>query len=201
MGRWQPDAQGRLVQAAMELFAERGFEETTVAEIAARAGLTERTFFRHYADKREVLFGGGEQLRELMVAAVAAAPSSAAPIDAAVAGVEAAAEQLQERREFARPRAAIIAANPELQERELIKLATLAEALAGALRARGVEDPAAALAAEAATAVFRISFERWVSEEEPGPYPELVRASLGELRAVTAASRRPARRAPAGAPA
>src|SRR5271169_194578 len=104
MTRWEPNARGRLAQAAMELYSEHGYEQTTVAEIAARAGLTERTFFRHFADKREVLFGGAAELQELVVGAVAATPLSAAPIDAAAAGVEAAGAALQERREFARQR-------------------------------------------------------------------------------------------------
>src|SRR5580704_17920347 len=98
MSRWEPNAAGRLAQAALELYIERGFEQTTVAEIAARAGLTERTFFRHFADKREVLFARSHMLQELVVAAVAGAPYSAAPIAAAAAGVEAAGALLEERR-------------------------------------------------------------------------------------------------------
>src|SRR2546429_4689207 len=98
MSRWEPNARGRLEQAAMELYGERGFDETTVAEIAARAGLTERTFFRHFADKREVLFGGGDELRELLVSTVAGAADSAAPIEAIAAAIEAAGALLQERR-------------------------------------------------------------------------------------------------------
>src|SRR5215472_3630839 len=82
MGRWEPDARGRLERAALELYGERGFEQTTVAEIAGRAGLTERTFFRHFADKREVLFAGSAALRDLIVNAVTSAPASATPIDA-----------------------------------------------------------------------------------------------------------------------
>ena len=105
MGRWEPDARGRLEQAALELYGERGFEQTTVAEIAERAGLTERTFFRHFADKREVLFGGAGVLEELLVSTVADAPESAAPIDAVAAALEAAGAVLQERRELARQRA------------------------------------------------------------------------------------------------
>src|SRR5271167_2575806 len=122
MGRWEPNARGRLMQAAFALYGERGFERTTVAEIAERAGLTERTFFRHFADKREVLFAGANALQELLVSTVAGAPESAAPIDAAVAGVQAAAAFLQEGREFSRLRQAIIIASAELRERELIKL-------------------------------------------------------------------------------
>ena len=149
MSRWEPNARGRLEQAALELYIERGFEQTTVAEIAKRAGLTERTFFRYFADKREVLFSGAGALQDLLVSAVADAPDSTAPIDAVAAALAAAGALLQERRESARQRQAVIAANAELQERELIKLASLASAIADALRRRGVRDPAAGLTAEA----------------------------------------------------
>ena len=186
MTRWKPDAQGRLEQAALELYGERGFEQTTVAEIAERAGLTERTFFRHYADKREVLFGGAGPLKELLVSAVADAPASATPMDAIAAALEAAGAALQERRELARRRNRIIAANAELRERQLIKLASWAEALADALRERGVADPAARLTAEVAMAVLSVAFERWVGEKNRRSLPELVRESLDELNALTA---------------
>ncbi|HYZ54728.1 MAG TPA: TetR family transcriptional regulator [Streptosporangiaceae bacterium] len=186
MGRWEPNARGRLEQAALELYIERGFEQTTVAEIAKRAGLTERTFFRHFADKREVLFSGAGTLQELLVTAVADAPDSAAPIDAVAAAMQAAGALLQDRRDSARQRQAIIAANAELQERELIKLASLGSALAGTLRRRGVSDPAASLAAEAGIAVFKIAFERWISETSQPDLPRLIRESLDELKAVTA---------------
>jgi AcrR family transcriptional regulator len=185
MVRWEPDARGRLEQAAMELYGERGFEQTTVAEIAARAGLSERTFFRHFADKREVLFSGASALQELLVTRVASAPEAEAPIDSVVAAVEAAGALIQERRNGARERQNIISANVELQERELIKLASLAAALAEALRARGVESPVASLAAEAGIAVFRIAFERWIADIDQD-FPELIRESLVELRGVTA---------------
>jgi AcrR family transcriptional regulator len=186
MGRWEPNARGRLMQAAFALYSERGFEQTTVAEIATRAGLTERTFFRHFADKREVLFAGADALQELLVSTVTSAPNSAAPIDAAAAGLEAAGAAIQEGGELPRERQAIIAASAELQERELIKLASLASALADALRRRGVEDPAASLTAEAGIAVFRIAFERWVNEAAQQDLPRLIRESLDELKAVIA---------------
>jgi AcrR family transcriptional regulator len=186
MGRWEPNARGRLAQAAFELYGERGFEQTTVAEIAERAGLTERTFFRHFADKREVLFAGADALRELLVSTVADAPESAAPIDAAAAGIEAVGAFIQEGRELARARQSIIAASEELQERELIKLASLASALAEALRRRGVKDPAASLVAEAGIAIFRIAFERWIEQSGRQDLPQIIRESLDELKAVTA---------------
>jgi AcrR family transcriptional regulator len=187
MGRWEPNARGRLEQAAMELFIECGFEQATVTEIARRAGLTQRTFFRHFADKREVLFWGQGALQELLVSTVASAPASAAPIDAVAAALEAAGASLQERHEHARQRQAIINANPELRERELIKLATLASAIAAALRHRGVSDPAASLTAEAGIAVFKVAFERWVSGPGQPDLPKIIRQSLDDLRAVTAA--------------
>jgi AcrR family transcriptional regulator len=187
MSRWEPNARGRLEQAALELYIERGFEQTTVAEIASRAGLTERTFFRHFADKREVLFWGQGALLELVVGGVASAPDTAAPIDAVAAALEAAGAALQERREQARRRQIVISANPELQERELIKLASLAAAIAGALRLRGAPDLAASLTAEAGIAVFKIAFERWVTDPGEADLPRLIRDSLDELRAVTAA--------------
>jgi AcrR family transcriptional regulator len=186
MGRWEPNARGRLLKAALELYGERGFEQTTVAEIAARAGLTERTFFRHFADKREVLFAGGDALRDVIVSTVAKAPASLPPIDAAAAGIEAAGAFIQEAGDLPMRRAAIVAASAELQERELIKLASLAAALAEALRRRGVGDPAASLAAEAGIAVFKIAFERWINEPDQPDLPSLIRASLDDLKAVAA---------------
>jgi AcrR family transcriptional regulator len=187
MGRWQPDALGRLQQAALSLYGERGYDNTTVAEIAEQAGLTKRTFFRYFADKREVLFSGSSELEELIVTEVGAAPESEAPLDAVAAALDAAAAMFEERREFAALRQQVIAANPELQERELIKLASLARAVAEALRRRGVSDPAAILTAEAGVAVFRVAFERWVDQANRHDLQRLIRDSLEELRAVAAA--------------
>ena len=189
MARWEPDARGRLMQAALALYGENGYDNTTVAEIAERAGLTERTFFRHFADKREVLFGGGNALEELIVTTVADAPDSQAPIDAATAALEAAGEQffVSERRDFARERQAVIASNAELQERELTKLAAISTAIAEALQRRGVDNAAATLTAELAIAVFRTAFERWIGPSSHQDFPQLVRESLEQLRSLTAA--------------
>jgi AcrR family transcriptional regulator len=186
MSRWEPDARERLQQAAMELYRRRGFDETTVAAIAARSGLTERTFFRYFADKREVLFGGSAALQEFLAQAVASAPEGAAPIDAVAAALEATSPSFEERRDFARHRHALIAAHPELRERELIKLASLVTTIAEALRRRGVSDPAASLASEAGIAVFRLAFERWVHDPKRRDLAQHVRQSLSSLKAVTA---------------
>jgi AcrR family transcriptional regulator len=186
MARWKPDSRGRLEQAALGLYAERGFDNTTVAEIAARAGLTERTFFRYFADKREVLFGNAGVLQELLVTAVLDAPADALPLAVVGAALAAGGAMIQERREFSRQRQAVIASNVELYERELIKLAALGAALAGALRTRGVGEPAASLTAEAGIAVFRVAFELWADEPLERDLPELIYESLGELRTLTA---------------
>jgi AcrR family transcriptional regulator len=187
MGRWQPDARGRLEKAAMELYGERGFDDTTVAQIAGRAGLTERTFFRHFADKREVLFAGSGRLQDLLVQTVTDAPASATPIDAVAAGIDAIGTMLQESRgrAFARQRQSIVAANTELRERELNKMSSLAGALADTLRGRGIGEPAASILAEIGIAVFRISFERWVSGPRERDLRELVRESFGEVQSLT----------------
>jgi len=186
MGRWEPDARGRLAKAAMALYAEQGFEQTTVAEIAARAGLTERTFFRHFADKREVLFYGMDRLRDLLVRAVADAPDSATAMEAAGAAFEAAGAMFEENPERVRLRDAIVSAHAELRERELIKLAVFASAVAGALRDRGIPEPAASLAAETGVAVFKVAFARWVSEPGQRDLPGIFRESMAELRGALA---------------
>ena len=187
MTRWQPDARGRLQEAALALYGERGFENTTVADIAERAGLTKRTFFRYFADKREVLFWGAAELEAQFVAEVIAAPASAGPLDAVAAALDAVAATFEERRAYAARRQQVIAASPELAERELTKMRSMAAAVADALRRRGVADPTAVLAAEAGIAVFRVAFERWVDRANRASLREVMRESLAQLRAVTAA--------------
>ncbi|HEX4865967.1 MAG TPA: TetR family transcriptional regulator [Acidimicrobiales bacterium] len=191
MGRWEPDSRGRLEKAALELYMERGFENTTVAEIAERAGLTERTFFRHFADKREVLFSGSAALEKLLVERVAAAPDAASPLDAVTSALEAAGAVIQERGAWSQRRQSVINANAELRERELIKLASLASALAEALRSRGVNEPAASLAAEAGIGAFKVAFEGWVQQPTKRNLPRLIRESMGQLRALTAVGSSP----------
>jgi AcrR family transcriptional regulator len=187
MGRWPDGATERLERAALELYQSRGFESTTVAEIAERAGLTERTFYRHYADKREVLFAGSAQLQDLLVRLVAEAEPSLAPIEAITAALTGAAAIFEERRSLVSQRQKVIAANPELQERELIKLAKLAAALAEALGQRGVPEPAATLAAEAGVAVFRVAFDRWIGGGDQRSLAVTITDSASHLRELTSA--------------
>ncbi|HEY2793147.1 MAG TPA: TetR family transcriptional regulator [Micromonosporaceae bacterium] len=188
MTRWEGGAADRLRDAAMALFKERGFERTTVADIAQRAGLTARTFFRYFTDKREVLFAGSDGLRDTLVDALEAAPPTASPMDAIAAALDAGAAVLGARGEFARARQDVIVANAELRERELIKMAMLADGLAAALRRRGVGETEAALAAETGIAVFRIAFEKWVREPDSAPLATVMRESLNQLRTLAADS-------------
>ena len=185
MVRWQPDSRGRLQEAALALYSERGFDQTTAAQIADRAGLTERTFFRHFADKREVLFGGSALLKERIVTGVADAPAGDGPLDAVSRGLDAAATMLGEsRRDLARQRQAVIAGNPELRERELAKLADYAAAVAGILSQRGATERQATLAAEAGMTVLRVALQQWATSNDGEDLVAITRDAIAELRAV-----------------
>src|SRR5262249_2847821 len=157
------------------LFAELGYEQTSVAAIAERAGLTARTFFRYFSDKKEVLFHGSDHLQNLMVQAIADAPAKASPLEAIAAALAKAAGYFDEgRRTLARQRHAVITANADLFERELIKLSTLSAAVAQALRSRGMDDTGAHLVAECGIAIFHVAFRRWVARGEKRNFHELV---------------------------
>ncbi|WP_284294066.1 TetR/AcrR family transcriptional regulator [Luteimicrobium album] len=187
MARWQPDAGERLRVAALDLFEERGFEQTSVAQIAQRAELTERTFYRHYGDKREVLFRGQDWLNELLATGVADAPGTGALEVAGEVLARAATFFDDDQRSVSRRRQQVIDANPELVERERAKMAQLALALTGAFRARGVSDVRAAVSAGTVVSAFQVTFELWVAPAETRDFVELGRAVVGELRAALAA--------------
>jgi AcrR family transcriptional regulator len=175
------------MKAAITLFAAQGYEQTTVAEIAERAGLTKRTFFRYFSDKREVLFSGADELERTWLGASDTAPSEATALAVATAGFDPVAAMFVERHEFARVRAAIIDANQELRERELIKLQHLAASLKASLAGRGVPIHAAILAAQAAVTVFHVAFAQWVQQDDPSAFRRLMDESLRELRSVACA--------------
>ena len=185
MPRWEPDASGRMQAAALDLFAERGYAATTVEDVAARAGVTTRTFFRHFADKREVLFGGGEAFQQRFVDALAAVPPGVPPLTALATAVRRVCEGFDGQQEHARRRSRVIAAHPELRERELAKLAEVAAALAAALRDAGVLDLLAAVSAETAVGVFRTAFDAWVDEDEQRELTAVLDEALAALRALT----------------
>ncbi|WP_333769423.1 TetR/AcrR family transcriptional regulator [Streptomyces sp. IBSBF 2435] len=184
MARWEPNARERLIRAAVELFAEQGYEATTVNEIAERAGgLTKTTFFRHFTDKREVLFSGQEIHSRIMAEAVAEAPESATPLEMVQLALdELASSFTEDRRDIGRRLRTVIANSAELRERSAAKRAALSEALAQALRARGVPRLVADLAAELGARAFYGAFDRWISAADPRALVEYAREVFGELR-------------------
>ena len=186
MSRWEPNARGRLEQAAYELFLGRGYDQTTVADIAKRAGLTERTFFRHYADKREVLFGGAGALHDELLRALDEVSPELPPIEAVRIAVETISALMRGRRPLARERRRIIAAHADLQERDLNKRSSLTGALEAGLRRRGVAESAASLAAEMGIAVFYGGFDRWLDDPAERELSEIVHERFDELKAVAA---------------
>ena len=189
MVRWEPGARERLQAAALELFAARGFEQVTAAEIAQSVGLTERTFFRHFSDKREVLFFGQEQFLQSFIDGVDAASRDASPFEVIASALQLAASFFpDERRAHARMRQSVIEQNPALRERELHKLAGLATTVAEALRARGIGEPAATLAAQSGATVFGIAFAQWISEGEERSLDDIAGGVLDELRNLTGAA-------------
>jgi AcrR family transcriptional regulator len=187
MARWEPDTFNRLRVAARELFVEQGYEKTTVAEIAARAGLTERTFFRHFNDKREVLFSGSKELQEMFLTGLRSAPASASPMEAMAAALDAIAPFFSnEQRAFSRERHAIISAHEDLKERELTKLASLADAIAAGLGERDVKAPTAGLTAQLGVGVFHVAFQQWVSDKNKKSLQTLLHEFLDEIKGLVA---------------
>ncbi|WP_433437895.1 TetR/AcrR family transcriptional regulator [Nonomuraea sp. CA-141351] len=187
MARWEPNARERLVRAAIDLFTEQGYDTTTVNGIAERAGLTKTTFFRHFPDKREVLFAGQETHSRLLAEAIAASPGSATPLQAVAAALDAlTATFTDDRREFAARLLTVIADNSELRERAALKRTRLAGAMTDALRKRGVPDPTASLAAELGTRAFDDAFDLWSDRTNQQTLADLTRQTLDELRAAIA---------------
>jgi AcrR family transcriptional regulator len=183
VSRWAPNARERLETAALDLFVENGYEETTVAQIADRAGLNRATFFRHFADKREVLFGGEDVLAGLFGDAIrAAAPDATVTecLQAALAGADAAMTPQQ--RAKAAQRVLVVAANTEIQERGLLKHARIAGAINAALRARGADDLTARLGAEVGMLAFRIALERWMESNDDKTFALHAAAALSDLQ-------------------
>jgi AcrR family transcriptional regulator len=182
MVRWEPGAPERLQKAALELFATRGFEQTTAAEIAQAVDLTERTFFRHFSDKREVLFHGQQLLVQAFLDGVAAAPPDASPLEVVAFALRSASTFFpDERRPHSRTRQSVIDQNPALRERERHKMTTLATIVADALGARGVDELAARLAAESGVTVFGISFTQWLREDEERTLADISNEVFDEL--------------------
>jgi AcrR family transcriptional regulator len=187
VARWQPDARDRLERAALGLFVELGFAETTVPQITARAGLTTRTFFRHFADKREVLFAGEEEIPALVAKLIADAPADYGPMKVIVDGLgTVAATVFEGRLEYLRIRRTVVQSDEGLRERELRKLSVLSEAIGRGFMDRGVDELTSTLAAHIAVTVFSVSIGRWLDQAGDRPLSELLHDTLAALPSVTA---------------
>ncbi|TFC06520.1 MULTISPECIES: TetR/AcrR family transcriptional regulator [unclassified Cryobacterium] len=192
MVRWEPGAKVRLQAAALDLFATQGFEQTTTAQIAQSVGLTERTFFRHFSDKREVLFHGQELFLQAFLDGVDLAPPDAPTMAVVAAALHAGTSFFpEERRPYSRLRQTVIDANPALEERETHKMAGLATIVAEALRKRGIAEPTATLAAESGGTVFRMAFAQWIREGETRSMTDIATDLLVELQNLTAGALAP----------
>lgn len=187
MARWEGNARGRLEEAALSLFEEQGYDRTTIAQIARRANLTERSFYRWFTDKREVLFGGSQELEAEFLSAIDAVPAGTAPLPTLLAAF-ATAPRVFRPRDFLLRRAAVIQANPPLRERELIKLVALSDALRDALLRRGCDRDTALLATDLGLAVLRLTAQRWMAEEHDdyAGFADALSAAAADLLAVAA---------------
>ena len=185
MAKKEDDVRSRLQGAALALFRERGYDRTTAAEIAARAGVTERTFFGHFPDKREVLFDGEATVRAALTASVADAPADLGPLDTLFRAFRSLQPMLEGNWSYSKPRHEVISATPALHEREVAKTAALADALAAALKARGVADLRAVLAARTGMAAFVHATLSWLDDPEVG-LGERLDLAFRELKALLA---------------
>ncbi|WP_213000825.1 TetR/AcrR family transcriptional regulator [Winogradskya consettensis] len=189
MARWEPGARERLVMAAVDLFTEQGYDATTVAQIAERAGVTRSTFFRHFPDKRELLVAGQETLSLLLAEGIAEAPDGVTPLEAVAAGLVRVSGAMGPLNRDLGPRIkAAVAASTELQERDALKTVSLAAAMTDALAARGVPGPTAALAGEMGVLAFKRGYAQWseVDKSAEGTLAPHTLAALEELRAASA---------------
>jgi AcrR family transcriptional regulator len=186
MARWEPGARERLVLAAVDLFTEQGYDATTVAQIAERAGVTKSTFFRHFPDKREILVAGQQTLSQLLTEGIAGAPETATPLDAVAAGLERASSAIGPMNRDLAPRLkAAVAANVELQARDALKSVGLAADMTNALIARGVPNPLAHLASELGALAFKQGFAQWLQADQDAALAPYLLAALEDLRAAS----------------
>ncbi len=183
MGRWEPGAQGRLQLAALELFAKRGYSAVTIADIAEAAGLTKRTFFNHFPDKREILFAGASSFEESVVNHLRSIPHDVAALEAVVQALSIAGSELARYREFSILRRDLIALNVELRERDLVKMVSLTDAIAVELLKRRVGATQASLAAQIGISIFNWSYDRWISGNDLD-LSELMRTTLFDVRSI-----------------
>ena len=192
MPRWEPNAEERLKRAALDLYATRGYDSTTIGDIAAHAGVTSRTYFRYFPDKREVLFGGADDLRNRITHSLRDAPADLAPLAATLYAIGT-CESLFDLREHERlsRRDAVIDSSSELQERESRKLASIAAAVADRLVERGADPDRAQLVADLAVAVFKRAARLWMVDPVT-PFAAQVHRAAADVREILTPTPTPA---------
>ncbi|NAZ76572.1 TetR family transcriptional regulator [Kineococcus sp. T13] len=184
MGRWTPDARGRLQRAALELFAEQGYAATTVPQITERAGLTTRTFFRHFADKREVLFEG-DAIPQLARRLLEQAPADLDPLTLLRRGLrQVGDERFDGHHEQLRRHRALVLAEPALRERDAQKRDDLVRVLRPGLAERGLDPLTAALLAETTVVVLHVALEAWLTGPADQPFGDVADACFDRLFAA-----------------
>jgi AcrR family transcriptional regulator len=187
MPRWEPDARERFVAAALELFTDQGYDETTVAQIADRAGLTKSTFFRHFSDKREVLAAGQATLSKLFSDGIASAPEDATPLQALAVGLDNVSGAMTPFNRELGPRIeAVIATSGELQERAVLKRVGMTAAISDALRERGIDETTAVITAELGVLAFKIGFDAWIAEGNERSLADLCSEALNRFHSAMA---------------
>lgn len=187
MGRWPDGARSRLERAALELFVEQGFAQTTVPQITARAGLTTRTFFRHFSDKREVLFGYQAQLPTVVARILADCPPSLSPMEATLYGFQTVATEIEGERDYLRTRRSVVESDDGLRERELRKQSVLSDAITDGLQQRGVDGLTATVAAAAGASVFSVALIRWLDSDETEPLSVHLQEAVSAFESLLAA--------------
>ena len=184
MPRWKPHAKERLELAALDLYATRGYESTTIGDVAAHAGVTSRTYFRYFPDKREVLFGGADGLRDRIACSLRDAPADVPPLAAALYAMSTCEDLFHLREhEYLRRRDAVIGTSSELQEREARKLASIGAVVAGGLVERGSDPDGAQLVADLALVAFKQAARLWM-DDPATPYAIMLYRAAAQAREV-----------------
>jgi AcrR family transcriptional regulator len=187
MPRWEHGSEERLKQAAMELFDEQGFEATSAVQIAERARVTSRTFFRYFTDKEEVLFADSGMLGAALVEGIRQAADVGEPLRAVTRTLAGFDWESLGTREAQRRRDAMIASNPGLLERDLIKQQQMADAFSSALRGRGVDTDIAELAAGVGIQIFRTAYRQWLAADDSADLAVLTATAMSRLATIVPA--------------
>jgi AcrR family transcriptional regulator len=191
MPRWEQGSAERMKQAAMELFEEQGFEATSAVQIAERARVTTRTFFRYFPDKDEILFADADVLNEALVQELLRTPDLTQPLQAVVRTLTGYDWEKLGSREVLRRRSLMITSNPRLLERDLIKQHQMADGFRQALCERGIDPDIADLAASTGSQIFRTAYRKWLESNDNTDLTAITETVLSLLATIVPSARSP----------